>query len=236
MNQRIDLMPESCRARLGRKRQIRFWIAMYSVTTLVVIGGNTLFELSKSQVRRDSAIISEKVALDAEQQVKANQLTNEIHHVEQALDRNARIAWPIDISDVIAAIGSQTPKSVYLTKIALTPRQERVTTVRKSKGKGKGKDDDGPDPLPRTTLQVECAGVAPDDNAMAVMVANLESHPLFGRIAVEHVKPKTIAGREVKEFGITCEVDFFHRFEFEPAVASADDDTKPGPSAPEDDR
>ena len=228
--QRIDLMPESCRARLGRKSQIRFWIAMYAVTATAVIGGNTLFELSKGQVRRDSSIISDMVALDAEQRIKANQLTDEIRRVELEIDRNARIAWPIDISDVIAAIGSQTPGSVYLTKIALTPRQERTTSARRAK------DDEGPPPLPRTRLQIECAGVAPNDHAMAEMVANLENHPLFERIAVEHVRTKTIGDREVKEFGVTCEVDFFHRFEFEPAVASADAGEQPTTTASEDDR
>jgi Tfp pilus assembly protein PilN len=227
MTQRIDLMPESCRAKLGRKKQIRFWLAMYSVTALVVIGGNTLFELSKGRVRNESSIILEKVALDTEQRIKANQLLDEIRRIEMALDRNARIAWPVNISDVITAIGSQTPGSVYLTKVAMIPRQERASSARRAK------DDGGPAPLPRTRLQIECSGVAPDDRAMAEMIANLESHPLFERIAVEHVRPKTIGGREVKEFGVTCEVDFFHRFEFEAPVASADAQALPDAAASE---
>lgn len=218
MSQRIDLMPESCRAKLGRKKQIRFWIAMYAVTAVCIVGGNTLFELSKSQLRRESVSIESQVALDAEQRVKANQLIEEIRRIEMALDRNARIAWPIDISDVIAAIGAETPDAVYLTRISLIPRQERASSARRSKAS----DRDEPAPLPRTRLQIECSGVAPDDHAMAEMAARLERHPLFERIAVEHVKPRTIAGREVKEFGVTCEVDFFHRFEFEAPLTAAE--------------
>lgn len=214
MTQRIDLMPESCRIKLGRKRQIRFWIAMYAVTATVIISGNSLFEWSKGQIRRESASISSQVALDAEQRVKAKQLQDEIRSIEMALDRNARIAWPIDISDVIAAIGSQTPDSVFLTKVAFTPRQERQSS-RRAKG------NDGPPPLPRTRLQVECTGVAPDDQAMSRLVAGLESHPLFERLAVEHVRPVMLEGVEVKEFGVTCEVDFYHRFEFEEPVVQA---------------
>lgn len=214
MTQRIDLMPESCRAKLGRKRQIRFWIAMYAVTASVVIGGNTLFELSKSRLRSESATIRAKVALDAEQRVKAKQVRDEIRRIELSLDRNARIAWPIDISDIIASIGSETPDSVYLTKIALVPRQERVSSARRARKEGE------PEPLPRTRIQIECAGVSPDDHAMASFVAGLEAHPLFERLAVEHVRPLVIGGREVKEFGVTCEVDLFHRYEFEEAVAA----------------
>ncbi|MCB9849058.1 MAG: PilN domain-containing protein [Phycisphaeraceae bacterium] len=223
MTQRIDLMPESCRARLGRKRQIRFWIAMYTCTALVVIGGNSLFEINKRQVRSESAVIREQVALDAEQRLKADQLTDEIRRIERAIDRNARIAWPIDFSQIIAAIGELTPESVYLTKVAMTPRQERASSLRRAK------DDKGPEPLPRTRLQIECSGVAPNDHEMAAMIANLESHPLFERIAVEHVKPTMIAGREVKEFGVTCEIDFFHRFEIEQPLAGAE--TDPGEAA-----
>lgn len=230
MTQRIDLMPETCRAKLGRKRQIRRWIGMYSITATIIIGGNTLFEISKNRIRSESAIIATKVALDAEQRVKANQVLDEIRRIELALDRNARIAWPIDISDVITALGSQTPESVYLTKIALVPRKERASSARRAK------DKDGPKPLPRTRLQIECAGVAPDDHAMAELIARLEDHPLFERIAVEHVRPTEIGGREVKEFGITCEIDFFHRFVFDQPVASVDPDEQPAPGESEDHR
>jgi len=212
VTQRIDLMPESCRIKLGRKRQIRFWIAMYAVTAAVIVSGNSLYEWSKGQIRLESASIASQVALDAEQRIKAKELLDEIRQIEMSLDRNARIAWPIDISEVIAAIGSQTPDSVFLTKIAFTPRQERQSSRR-------AKADDGPTPLPRTRLQIECTGVAPNDRAMSELIAGLENHPLFERLAVEHVRPVLLEGAEVKEFGVTCEVDFYHRFRFEEPVA-----------------
>jgi hypothetical protein len=213
VTQRIDLMPDSCKAKLGRKRQIRFWIAMYAVTAMIIISGNMLFELSKGQLRNESAMIGSKVSLDAKQRVKAKQVLDEIKRIEIALDRNARIAWPINISDVIKAIGSQAPDAVYLTKIAIVPRQDRTNSSRR------GKKEDGPTPLPRVRIQIECAGVAPDNRSMARFVAGLESHPLFERLAVEHVKPVTVEGNDAKEFGLTFEVDFFNRFEFEQADA-----------------
>jgi len=215
MTQRIDLMPQSCRAKLGRRRQIQFWVAMYGCAAALLVIGHTFFELSKAEVRRESAQIAGKVALDDEQRVRAKALRAEIERIERALDRNMRIAWPIDISDVIASIGALAPDSVYLTKIALVPRQERGRTTRRAG------DDDGPEPLPRTRLQIECAGVAPDDHAMARFVAGLEDHPLFERLAVEHVRPSTMNDRQVKEFGFTCEIDFYNRFRIQSPVASA---------------
>lgn len=210
MTQRIDLMPESCRQRLGRRSQVRRWASMYAVTLSVLAIGLGAFELAKSNVRAQSASLERKVSLDAQQRVKAQALESEIDSIEAALERHERLAWPIEIEEIIAAIGSVTPESVFLTDLSLIPRQDRAARPQRSAG-ANGKEK-APAEQPKVRLQVECEGFAPDDHAMAEFIKGLERHPMFEQIALEFAQKASLGGVEVRSFSVTCQVDMSARY------------------------
>lgn len=206
----IDLMPESCRKRLGQRSRVRRWIALYAVTVGAIgltAGGLRMAEQSRLG---DVLRLRERVQLDAGQRVEAARLQSQIDYFQTQLDRQDRLSLPVAVGDVIAAIGDVTPRTVSLSSLAVTPRQDKGGSRARATPGAKGSDkSDAP-----ARLVLELKGVAPDDLQMATFVAGLEAHPLFRAIAVDYARKTEMRGREAREFALTCEIDLSTRYVF----------------------
>lgn len=200
MTQIIDLMPETCRKRLGQRRLIRQWITVYAATITLLIVGASLVRVMERARLAEVRVLRDKVQLDAGQATEAEKLRKSIERIQADIDRHARLSWPVRISDIVAAIGEMTPESVSLTSFSVTPRSDR------------GRSRAGVDASKR--LVIEIKGLAPDDLHMSNFVAGLETHPLFNKVAVDFSKKTSLRGFDAREFGLTCEIDASARYVF----------------------
>lgn len=217
MTQAMDLMPESCRRRIGRKRRMRRWIGGYIAAALVFACAVTALRVQARGLGEEVAQLKELVDLDANQRREADALGVRIADARLQLDRQSRLSLPVRVGDVISIIGRQMPESVSLTSLAFTPRVEKTSARQRTAPSAK--PSQGEEPQRRLMIEVE--GIAPNDIDMSVFVAGLEACPLFRHVAVDFARKAVIRTVEGREFALTCEVDLGRRYEFEPAGTQA---------------
>lgn len=207
MSQVIDLMPEACRIRLGRRAWVRGWIVRYTVAAIalvVVISGTEIREQAK---RSRVAALQKQVDFSVEQKKKAEALQAKIAAYEAALDQHDALALPLTVGTALQTLASCTPVSVTLTSLAMLPKTVRDRTVKPGE---QGKEN--------RWLLFELRGVSPSDTDLAQFLAALESDVIFSRATVDYTTQKDIYGIEAREFGITCEIDLERDFVFDEGV------------------
>lgn len=220
MNHQVDLMPETSRRRLGQRRIVQRWVALYSTTIVAIAVGASLLSVVERNQRREVEGLSIRVDFDAEQREQARRLRARIASYQDEIDRYRKLAWPVDFSDVIAVVGELSPDSVSLDSLSIIPQERRVRAPRR----GDKRDKESEERISRKLI-IEMTGIAPDDFHMANFVGGLEEHPLFERIAVDYARDMTFRGVAARQFGVTCEIDFNHLYTF----ASAATDGEAGP-------
>lgn len=216
MSALIDLMPEACRRRIGRKRRARRWLAAYVATAVALTASIAGLRVHARGQRAEVDRLREVVDLDADQRRQATGLEARIGEARLQLDRQERLSLPVRVGDVVALIGKEMPDSVSLTALAFTPRMDKAGS--RSRAAAAGAPGGGAKPAasePQKRLIVELSGISPNDIDMAGFVAGLEASPLFKHVAVDFARKSVIRGVEGREFAITCEVDLGKRYEFE---------------------
>lgn len=191
----IDLTPDSCKRRLGRRRQIQMWISCYVATIAGLVGATAILSLAEQRAQSQVDYLLEQVQLDADQQRQASALLADIDHFEKRIARHGRLAWPFTIGDVIASIGDVAPDSITLTSLAITPRTD---ASRAGRARGAG--------AAYKVMYIELAGIAPDDLDIAAFVAGLQEHALFSTITVDYARKAQLSGDSAREFGLTCAI------------------------------
>ncbi len=194
----VDLTPESCRRRLGRRSQIQWWVTAYVVT--LALAAVVSATLSLSQQREQSRVDSllRQVQLDEDQQRRADELLAEIDGYERTLNRHRRLAWPFQIGDVVATIGATAPAEITLTTLAIKPRARSNRARTKEQANAQAEYE---------ALYVELAGIAPDDRDIAEFVARLQRLDIFTTVVMDYARKTRLGVGEAREFGVTCEID-----------------------------
>ena len=204
MSQLIDLMPDSCRQQQGQRRRIRSWLFLYGLTGLAIGMGWGSLRLAERQLEARVFAERAKVQLVAHQRIRAAQLRSRLAMLLAEQQRFNRLAWPVRIGDVIAVLWDVAPDTVTFTSISLTPRQ--VSRTLKPQGEN--------EPQTQAKLTIELRGVAASDAELANFLSGLESHGLFGMVAVDYSRRSRVRDVEAREFGLTCEIELKARYRF----------------------
>lgn len=205
MTQLIDLMPESCRARMSQRRRTRQWSVLFGTT---IIGTALSWALlGVAMGRMEASVFAQQAHLQmvSHQRTRAAEIRSRVGRLAAEQARHDRLAWPVRVVDVIETLGALTPDRVTLTGIAVTPRQVRRL------GAARGSDSEG------ARLAVEVSGLAVSDLDLAKLLAGLEGHPLFSMVAVDYSREAQVFGASAREFGVTCEIELSVRYRFEEA-------------------
>jgi hypothetical protein len=193
----IDLTPESCKKRLGRRRQLQWWVTSYIVVIAVLIAVTAALSIAAQRDRVRVQHLLRQVQLDEDQQRQAAILNRDIDRIESRIARHERLAWPLDIGHVIRIVGNVAPDSVTFTSLSLTPRGKSSRGARRQSSAD----------IAYSVMYVEIAGIAPDDFDVASFVAGLQSHALFSSITVDYARKAQLGEASAREFGVTCEID-----------------------------
>jgi len=221
MSAQIDLIPASCRAALGRRARVRGWIFAYGGLLLVLVASFMVVRAGEPRLAAEKHRLENQVQQNWLRNAEVQQLVGRINELSGRIARYDRLAWPVRISDVIAALGEQIPEALTLTSLTLTPRQEGGRVVR-SKPKPGAKPAE--EPVTRSVLAVEIEGLAPDDFALALFVSGIEAHPLFKAVTLDYARSRVVDGREARGFRVTCEIDLSVQYAFtEPGPAGGDE-------------
>lgn len=211
MSVQIDLIPASCRIALGRRARIRRWIGVYMIGVGLVVAAYVSTAAGESKLERERNGLRRDVQLKWERNEEAQAIWKQIQDLEGTIARYERLAWPVRVTDVIAAIGEQLPKPVSLTSLTLTPRQETVVSASRSRSNAREKRADQ---QTKTLLAIEIEGVSPNDVTLSHFVSGIEAHPLFRSVVLDFARSRVIDGVDARSFRVTCEVDLSARYTF----------------------
>ncbi|TVQ60250.1 MAG: hypothetical protein EA379_08560 [Phycisphaerales bacterium] len=197
MNSRIDLTPPACRQRIVRKSVTRRWVLSYACVAVAIVVILLPLRIGVVAKRSHLSWLQREAALDADFERQLNEMQDKMDRLVAIAARYESVAWPIDLSDVIAVIADVMPRSVTLTSLTITPRMQRERGADAARSP--------------SSVVLELAGIAPTDLDVATLLAGFESHHLFDRVSIDHSRPTTIRGVESREFGATCEIELASR-------------------------
>lgn len=211
----INFLPQSYRDRLRRRvRRVRETLAVLS--TVVAVGvwwayeANELIELRQASRFAEDRLAS---ALSTEQLVKELEARREKLIDQRRLQRE--ITVPIRHHQIVRILGGLIPDSVALTQLSLeNDRPDPKPYVAPSTGTpeiaqpsfGSQASAEPADAKPDRVL-VELEGLAPDDLAVAELIAQLSAHPLFGSVKLHTSKYLETRGVAARSFRITGQID-----------------------------
>ena len=133
---------------------------------------------------------------------EAQALVAEVRDLESTITRYNRLAWPVRVSDAIAALSPLVPESTTLRALTLTPKGEKSR-------RGRSKDEPA-----RSVLAIEIEGIAPTDIEVARFVSGLDAHPLFAGVSMAFARSVDVDGTPGREFRVHCEIDLTRRYRF----------------------
>lgn len=210
----INFLPQSYRDRLRRRvRRIREVFAVVGV--LIGLGvwwaydANELLELKGAARFAEDRLNS---ALSTEQRVKQLEERRDKLVDQRRLQRE--ISVPIRHHQIVRVLGEICPDSVALTRLSLVnDRPEPKAYVEPSQGTGRNQPSFGsqdrtePKKSQPDRVLVELEGLAPDDIAVAEVIAELSSHPLFDHVKLHTSKYLETRGVAARSFRMTGEID-----------------------------
>lgn len=200
---RIDLIPESSRRRLGKRRQIHLWASWMAAVVMLMTISTAALTIAEQRTLQEVTALRKLVQLDADQQRQAQLIQSDLDRLTVRIARHDRLAWPIGLGQVIRALGEVTPATITLKSIAATPRA--------ASGKNSSRRAGGAD-RSYEVMYLEVAGVALDDIDVSQFVNGIESHPIFSGIVLDYARTTTLGERTLREFGLTCEIDLTARY------------------------
>ncbi|MCA9293385.1 MAG: PilN domain-containing protein [Phycisphaerales bacterium] len=208
MNAYIDLMPTKCRAALQRRARVRMWVGAYASTAAILISLYAAFTAGRQAQLRELADLNNQVELNWSRDHEVQTLMTDIETLENDIRRYDRLAWPLQISDVLQCVAGLTPAEVTLTSLAVVPKTERA---RRSKTDA---DD-------RAWLAIELEGVAARDGVVAELVRSLEGRALFKTVSLDYARPADVDGVDARRFRVTGLIDLKASYKFFDAPATS---------------
>ncbi len=230
----INFLPQSYRNRLSRRvRHVREgFVVLATVITLCVwwaYDANELLELREASRFAEDRLTS---ALSTEQIVKELEARRTKLVDQRRLQRE--ISVPIRHHQVVRVLGGLLPTSVTLTRLSLEndrpepkayvpPSTKQAQEAQPSFGSQAATTHAA---AVRDRVLIEMEGLAPDDIAVAEVIAELSGHPLFEKVQLHTSKYLETRGVAARSFRITGQIDLTRDIAWIPAVefdSSADE-------------
>ncbi|MEM7577646.1 MAG: hypothetical protein AAF328_09235 [Planctomycetota bacterium] len=212
----INFLPQSYRDRLRRRvRHLREGIAIF--ITVIGLGvwwaydANELIELQGASRFAEDRLTA---ALSTEQMVEQLEKRRNKLMDQRRLQREIRV--PIRHHQIVRILGGLFPDSVTLTRLALIndrpePKPYVAPTQAADRPNKPSFGSRNAEPPRLSTAPdrviVELEGLAPDDIAVAEVIAELSGHPLFDGVKLHTSKFLETRGVAARSFRITGQID-----------------------------
>lgn len=220
----IDLLPETIYARsLAGLRTGRVVTALgVALAVLVVTATHSRLALRSAEDQLGSISSQANQVLAVE--TKAQTLRKELAQIRRFTDLYDKVAFPVNISAIVATVIGQLPPSVTLDQLDLNAVARQAAVTPRSTRTADPKDAP---PAPRV-LVGELSGFAASDQHVAELVRNLESAPVFRDVSLDYSRTRGVRGVSAREFRLSFRVDLDAQYVFRPTTAGV-----PAPGAQE---
>jgi hypothetical protein len=213
----LDLLPASIRARsLAGVRAGRFIMALVALAALLVVfATHSVLRRDRLREARRAAEAQADLVLRTERQ--AAEIQARIDEHRRLIDLYHRIALPVDLSRVLAAVVSELPEPVTLERMDLDATARRPVVSARSRGVT-GPAAAGPPP-PRV-LRGELAGFALTDHEVAGLVDRLAQRPPFGEVSLDFSRTRVVRQTNAREFRMSFVIDLDQPYDVVSAPAA----------------
>jgi len=201
MNQHsIDLLPEALRNRsqAGVRTGRYVGAVVLSAVVLVVLATHSRLELERS--RGALNLSREQADLVLATEARARELHEMIAELNERVQRYERIAYPFEVTRVLATVINDLPEGMTLDRIDMDAGARRA--VRSARSRDKEVND-----TPPRILTIELSGFAPDDDAIARFVSRLEGQTAYRRVSLDFSRTRAVRGILAREFRLSFSLD-----------------------------
>lgn len=197
----IDLMPAAIRAQSqAGMRRGRFIVgAMVTFAALAVAATHSRLTLSIE----DSALALAKTQAEEVYSVESQiaQLRDSLGHTQAFIELYQSVAYPMDVSSVIATVVNTLPESITLDQLDVDAGAKAAVRSPRSKGL------DAKEETPARVLTCEVSGFAASDEHIAELVGRLEAMPPFHTVSLDFSRTKKVNDRDAREFRLSFKID-----------------------------
>ncbi len=197
----IDLLPESIRARSQAGMRTGRYIVAGGASVVLIVLAATHTRLGLERERKALAAARDQADLVLNAEAKAGELGKAISEVTSYVDRYAQIATPLDVSTVMATAVNKLPDGVTLDRIDLDSGTRQVAVTSRNKGSGDSTQ------TRLRIINVEFCGFAPDDQAIAEYVSELELTAPFENVGLDFSRTRILRNRSAREFRLSFRID-----------------------------
>jgi hypothetical protein len=211
----LDLLPEAIyeRSQAGLRTGRLLCVLTIIVAAVVVTATHSRLAVRSEEDRlaRASSKANEAFTIEA----RAKQLRQELAHIERFTNLYDSIAYPLEISSIVATVINQLPSSITLDQIDLTAGVRQTRSAARSRGAEPttGKGASGADAsAPPRQLVGELSGFGVSDEHIAQLVRSLETMALFGDVSLDYSRTRVVRGVSAREFRLSFRVDLDARY------------------------
>lgn len=192
----INFLPASYLRRQSiRRRRVR-QLALSAAMVGVLIGWWLTQQGQVVALERYATALEAEAAAAVEHRSELVRLREEHKVLMNQVKVRRELAQPLNHTQVIAMIGELMPETVMVTELDMTthrPPPRTLEDATKTGRKAKRKSSE-PEPIV-DEIRLQIDALAPDDLAVAEVVAAISEHPLFESVRME-------SSREVERYGV----------------------------------
>lgn len=212
----IDLMPPSIRERGQAGLRLGQFAAFVIISTTLTIAIATHSKVTLSRAQEGLFETSTRAEQVFATEARAAQLRHERDAICGFTRLYDKLAFPLEIGDVLATVVNTLPPSVTVDEIDLDAGARVIGRTARSRGAtSSGKDDEA---TPRV-LTAEISGFAENDQQIAEMVNSLETTPPFENVSLDFSRGRRVNDRDAREFRLSFRISLDNTYR----VAHADD-------------
>jgi len=199
-------MPPAIRARsqagLRMGQFLAFAVVMMTLTIAAATHSKLMVSKAQDQLFETSQQAEQVFAIEA----RTSELRHELESVQQFANRYERLAFPLQVSDVLASVVNLLPDSVTLDEVNLDAGARVIGRGPRSQGVASTAVGAGADDPPRLLIG-EVSGFAADDQQIAELVSALETTPPFENVSLDFSRSRRVNDRDAREFRLSFRID-----------------------------
>ena len=193
-----------------RKARASSEVALIAVVVLAIVGWGVMSWQEMKDLKGQVRIRQDESAALHEQAAQFTRLSGQCRDLQRQAALQQELALPVNVTGVIATIGSLAPDSLTLANMSITSSPPRPTKTVKgkelsSKAQSKLKASRAASARNRK-MRIELSGICPTDRDITDFVGDLTGHQLFSSVKLLHSKSDNIRGAAARQFRIEITV------------------------------
>lgn len=215
----VNFLPMSYRRRDARRRRAWRQGVLIALLGLCLLGWWGVQTRQTGALRREANELMQQVETAQGRTAEVARLRAERQRLIQQVEIQRELAQPLRHTQVLAALGELLPPSVAVTHLAMhTQRPAPLPPPPRKKDDEKDKStkklpEPAPAPRGEHRLNLDLAGIAPDDLTVANVLTALKLHPVFSDVKMHYSRNIELEGVHGRQFRLELAVDLDRRFE-----------------------